>query len=101
MPRPATDIQVAEEQDTAHGWRHTVHVTRGELETEHTVTLSFQDYELWSGGSVPPATVTKRLVELLLSGRIELAPSPLPGSFDAARARRWGGVDEVLTAAVD
>lgn len=104
MPR----VEIIEEHETAHGWRHTVRIdpagpesegtSNAHESTDHTVTLSFQDYELWSGGSEPPATITKRLVQLLLSGRIELAPRPLPESFDAARARRWGGVDELLIA---
>ena len=98
MPR----VEVIEEHDTAHGWRHRVRINPSRPQSEpgeHTVLLSFQDYELWSGGVVPPAEITKRLIELLLSGRIELAPSPLPERFDAGRARRWGGVDELLTAA--
>lgn len=97
MPR----VEVIEQHETAQGWRHRVRIgpTRPDAgATEHTVLLSFQDYELWSGGAVSPSTITKRLVELLLSGRIELAPRPLPERFDAALARRWGGVDELLSA---
>ncbi|MEM9165436.1 MAG: hypothetical protein AAGB48_00240 [Planctomycetota bacterium] len=96
MAETSPMIEILEEAETSHGWRHEVRIAVGESATAHIVTLSFQDYELWSGGTVPPSTVTTRLLKLLLSGRIELAPRPLPDSFDAARARRWGGVDELM-----
>ena len=88
---PMTTIHVTEESDSPTGWTHSVTITHsdGKIQTL-TVTLCFQDYEYWSGGSRPPERVTESLIESLLGAEEgSKVPSPLPEKFDASTARRW------------
>lgn len=83
-------VEITQEGDTPTGWTFAVRVSsrRGGT-TEHTLTMSFQDYELLCRGARPPSQVAAELIERLVSGEIENAPRPLPDRFDAATARRW------------
>lgn len=96
-----TTIRVVEENDTARGWSHRVEIQSGDGEPRtHTVQLSFQDYEYWSGGTRPPEQITAALIECLLNpGPDTQVPSPVPEAFDASTARRWlPGLDARLRA---
>ena len=86
-----TTIRVTEESDSATGWTHSVSITHDDGKIQAlTVTLCFQDYEYWSGGSRPPERVTESLIESLLHPEEgSNVPSPLPEKFDASAARRW------------
>jgi len=86
-----TTIRVTEETDTTTGWIHSVSITHADSKVQTlTITLCFQDYEYWSGGSQPPERVTEALIECLLEPEEgSNVPSPLPEKFDASTARRW------------
>lgn len=86
-----TTIRVTEESDSRTGWTHSVSITHDDGRVQElTVTLCYQDYEYWSGGSRPPERVTESLIESLLEpGEGTNVPSPLPDKFDASTARRW------------
>lgn len=84
MPR----VRVAEERETAQGWRFDVLLegeTDGDERGRIEVRLSFVDYDHISGGSASPARVVEALVAALLDrGRLD----ELGGSFDVAKAAR-------------
>jgi hypothetical protein len=86
-----TTIRVTEESDSRTGWTHSVSITNDEGRVQTlTVTLCYQDYEYWSGGSRPPERVTEALIESLLAPEEgSKVPRPLPEKFDASTARRW------------
>ncbi len=95
MPR----VTITQESDTTVGWRFAVEVrSRRAGTTTHELTMSFQDYELLCRGARPPSEVARTAVERLISGRIESAPKPLPGSFDLATALRWTASPSELAA---
>lgn len=81
-------IQFDDEQESASGWEYRVTVVSQANETRlHVVVLSFQDYDHWSKGSVPPELVVKAVMRVLVGGKS--VPDPLPERIDAGLARRW------------
>lgn len=94
-----TAVRVEHENETSTGWTHAVTLTLADGSVQElTVTLSFQDYEYWSGGVRPPERVTESLIECLLEPDEDAhIPDPLPARFDASTARRWmPGLDACL-----
>lgn len=86
-----TAVRVEQESQTRTGWTHSVTLTLADGSVQQlTVTLCFQDYEYWSGGTRPPERVTEALIECLLDPDEDAnVPEPLPDRFDASTARRW------------
>jgi hypothetical protein len=87
MTRPAPDIEILSERERGAGWQFAVAVAdRAGARTDHSMSLSWADYNLWSpGGADPPAAVARAVVRFLLAcadgGRLRAA-------FDASLARR-------------
>ncbi len=77
-------IRVEQETETSRGWEFRVVVLReGEAPSEHTVRLSWVDYDHWSHGGAPPARVVEAIFRFL-DDRNEKPPA----AFDAANLRR-------------
>ncbi|BAM05133.1 hypothetical protein [Phycisphaera mikurensis] len=78
-------VELGEETEGPSGWSWPARVfARGRLR-ELDVRLSFQDYDLWCRGRVPPARVAAACVAWLCG--VE-DPATLADPFDCARARR-------------
>jgi hypothetical protein len=100
---PPAHVRVEAEREVAHGWEFEVMVRDtspasqnlgtpstqsrggGANGTRHTVTLSYRDHDLWSGGKMSPSALVEQVVAYVLRRRAE----PLPARFDAARVRYW------------
>ena len=80
------EIEIGEERETSHGWSYDVAVFDQGKTYRHTVTLSWADYDLWSGGSTPPSRVLHRLFTFLLDH--EPADAILT-RFDGSVVRRY------------
>ncbi|HED54037.1 MAG TPA: hypothetical protein ENJ00_07530 [Phycisphaerales bacterium] len=90
-----TRFELIEETDSPTGWMYRVRLEQARAEPrELWVTMSFQDYEHWSGGIRPPADVLESLLRCIAEASDttnlpDPLPDPLPERFDAARVRRW------------
>ncbi len=91
-------LEFGEETESAASWSWPATVFAGGRVHALTVTLSFQDYDLWSRGRVPPV----RTAEACLHWLLEREPAAeLPDPFDCARTRRrHPAVDAELPAAL-
>lgn len=78
------EIEVQTEEESGRGWIYHATIQREGRRTEHTVTLSWADHELWSGGRVAPSKVVEELIAFMLEREREV-----PARFDAATVRRW------------
>jgi len=82
-----SQVEILSEQERPGHWRYQVQVLddAGVLR-QHTLTLSWADYNLWSSdGSEAPSRVADAALNFLLSR--EAAPA-LPAKFDCSLARR-------------
>jgi hypothetical protein len=97
-------IDVRTEQETPHGWRYEIAVTRGAERSasarggatiatrtsSHVVTLAWVDHEFWCGGAQPPSRTIQSVVAFLLERESDPSEAfTLPERFDASTARRW------------
>lgn len=88
---PPARIRIEAEREAPHGWEFDVLVrsisgsAAGASETHHTVTLSYRDHDMWTGGKMSPSALIEQVVAYVLRNRAE----PLPPKFDAARVRYW------------
>ena len=90
----APQLELGEETEEAAAWRWPVRVFAGGRVHERVVSLSFQDYDLWSRGRVPPARTAEACLLWLLE-REDAAG--LADPFDLGRVRRaHPGVDREL-----
>lgn len=80
------DIKVGLETEGDDGWRYEVRVFAAGRTHEHEVTLSFQDYDHWSRGRVPPSRVVEAAFEFLLKHE---EASSIMSRFDCATIRRY------------
>ena len=78
MPR----IHVESERELGAGWEFDVVI---EPDDRRQMTLSWADYELWSGGAKPPSQVAERVVRFAASRRLLTRLRP---RFDASTVRR-------------
>ena len=78
-------LEFGEETEAAASWSWPVRVFAGGRVHDRVVALSFQDYDLWSRGRVPPVAVAEACLLWLLQ-REDAAG--LPDPFDCARVRR-------------
>ncbi len=87
---PPARIRVDAEREAPHGWEFDISVLGGggqgsAGESHHTVTLSYRDHDMWTGGRVSPSHLIEQVIAYVLRKRSE----PLPAKFDAARVRFW------------
>ncbi len=80
------DIEVGQETEQANHWAYTVRVFDNGRAHDFVVTLSFQDYDLWSRGRVAPSRVIDAAFRFLLAN--EPATAILP-KFDCSVIRRY------------
>ncbi|MFW6336639.1 MAG: hypothetical protein ACOC3G_05885 [Phycisphaeraceae bacterium] len=80
------EIEVGTEQETQTHWRYPVKVYDHGKTHEYDVSLSFQDYDLWSHGSLPPSKVVEKAFRFLLSKE---PPSAILSKFDCSVIRRY------------
>ncbi|MFI4861200.1 MAG: hypothetical protein ACIAXF_11005 [Phycisphaerales bacterium JB063] len=80
------EIEVGQETETARHWAYDVRVFEGGRTYDYAVTLSFQDYDLWSRGRVAPSRVVEACFEYLLTneGAKDISPK-----FDCSVIRRY------------
>lgn len=84
-------ITIGVEEECQAGWRFEVYIEGGpqvSSASRHQITLSWADYEHWSGGAHPPARVIEALARFLVGQVGPAGVSALAPSFDAARVRR-------------
>ncbi len=83
----ASVFEIVNEQDSTRGWAFHVQVTdESGILAEHTLELSWADYNLWSpDGSDPPSAVAEAVLAFWFD---RLAESELPERFNAAVTRR-------------
>lgn len=80
------EIEVGPEQETQTHWRYPVKVFDAGKTHEYDVSLSFQDYDLWSHGSLPPSQVVEKAFRFLLSKE---PASAIMSRFDCSVIRRY------------
>ena len=80
------DIEVGTETEAANHWAYGVSVFDGGRKRDHRVTLSFQDYDLWSRGRVSPSRVVESAFEFLLANE---PASAIMSKFDCSVIRRY------------
>lgn len=80
------DIEVSDESEHSNHWAYAVSVFDGGRKHDYAVTLSFQDYDLWSRGRVAPSRVVEAAFSFLLEN--EPASSIMP-KFDCSVIRRY------------
>lgn len=80
------DIEVGPETEADNHWAYEVSVFDGGRKHDYAVTLSFQDYDLWSRGRVSPSRVVEAAFTFLLAN--EPATS-IMSKFDCSVIRRY------------
>lgn len=89
-------FEFGEENESTTGWTWPVVVFLDGRLHRRSVSLGFQDYDLWSRGRVPPVHTAEACVRWLLEHE---APDALPDPFDCGRVRRTHpGIDAELPA---
>ena len=79
-------IEIISEREAGSGWTFHVRLEQAGASTEHTLRLSWADYDLWSpGGADAPAAIARAVIAFLLK---RTPGGRLQPSFDAATARR-------------
>lgn len=81
-----TEIEVGTEQETTTHWAYEVRVFDQGRTYRFDVTLSFQDYDLWSRGRVAPSRVVEKAFEFLLANE---PPVAILEKFDCSVIRRY------------
>lgn len=90
------DIEVGTETEADNHWAYAVRVFDSGRTHDYAVTLSFQDYDLWSRGRVAPSRVVETAFKFLLAN--EPAAS-IMNKFDCSVIRRYfPKVDQELPA---
>jgi len=80
------EIEVGTESESTTHWSYEVRVFDQGRAHRYDVTLSFQDYDLWSRGRVAPSRVVEAAFEFLLDN--EPAAS-IMARFDCSVIRRY------------
>lgn len=80
------DIEVKTETEAHNHWAYEVRVFDAGRTHDYAVTLSFQDYDLWSRGRVSPSRVVESAFKYLLAN--EPATS-IMSKFDCSVIRRY------------
>ena len=80
------EVEIVEERDEGSRWAYRVRVFHAGRTHEYAVTLSYQDYDHWSRGRVPPS----RVVEAAFGFLLDREPaSAILGRFDCSVIRRY------------
>ena len=80
------EIEIGPETEGKNNWSYEVSVFDAGKRHKYDVTLSFQDYDLWSHGTLPPSTVVEKAFRFLL----EREPaSSIMSKFDCSVIRRY------------
>lgn len=88
------EIEIGIETEAANHWAYEVRVFDAGRVHAYAVTLSFQDYDLWSRGQVAPSRVVEAAFEFLLD---QEPASAIMSKFDCSVIRRYfPQVDHVL-----
>jgi len=88
------DIEVGQETESDNHWAYDVSVFADGRKHDYRVTLSFQDYDLWSRGRVSPSRVVESAFKFLLKNE---PASAIMDKFDCSVIRRYfPQVDEEL-----
>lgn len=80
------DIEIGPETEHDNHWSYTVSVFDGGRKHDYAVTLSFQDYDLWSRGRVAPSRVIEQAFVFLLQNE---PASSIMNKFDCSVIRRY------------
>ncbi len=92
------EVEIGTETEAATHWSYAVRVFSEGRTREHRVTLSFQDYDLWSHGRVAPSRVVEACFVFLLERE---SAAEILERFDCAVIRRYfPEVDKELPALV-
>ncbi len=88
------EIEIGEEIEGKNNWAYKVSVFDAGKHHAYAVTLSFQDYDLWSRGAIAPSRVVEKAFKFLL----EREPADaILSKFDCSVIRRYfPEVDAVL-----
>ncbi len=89
------EFEIGPETETATHWAYDVTVFGDGQTRRLTVTLSFQDYDHWSRGRVPPVRLVDATLRLALA---RLSPTDLGETLDCSTVRRrLEGFDAALS----
>jgi len=80
------EIEIEQETEGKNNWAYKVSVFDTGKRHEYEVTLSFQDYDLWSHGAIAPSKVVEKAFKFLLER--EPATS-IMSKFDCSVIRRY------------
>ena len=80
------EINIGQETENSNSWTYDVSVNDSGSTYNYIVTLNFADYELWSGGSIPPSRVVHKAIIFLLNNE---PASAIMSKFDCAVIRRY------------
>lgn len=78
-------IETGPETETPHGWSYALTVFHQGRVHPMQVTLSFQDYDLWSRGRVPPYRVVEAAIAYFFEHE---SPERIPSRCDCSLIRR-------------
>lgn len=85
MVAAMAEIEIGQEVEQANAWAYDVTVFADGRTFRHAVTLSFQDYDLWSRGRVSPSRVVEAAFKFLLENEPAHA---IQTKFDCSVIRR-------------
>lgn len=80
------EIEIGQETEGKNNWAYQVTVFDAGKRHQYAVTLSFQDYDLWSHGSLPPSRVVEKAFQFLLDRE---PASAILSKFDCSVIRRY------------
>ena len=78
------DIELSGEAEGCGHWSWAARIYMGGRVKNHTVMLSFSDYDFWSRGFIPPAQVAEKALHFAYDRDDKPV---LPPAFDLARLR--------------
>lgn len=92
-------IVVESEEEAGEGWQFVVRIDPADRQGHSLrieLTLSWADYNFWSGGMRPPSDVASEVVSFALKKSAE-SKIEIPKRFDASIIRRlFPGADDAL-----
>lgn len=81
---PIDEIHLGPETESSRGWHYTARIEWAEYpQTEHKVSLSHQDCNLWCGGRERPSEVALRGIRIAAC----VLGLTVPGRFDLSQLR--------------
>ena len=80
------EIEIGPETEGKHNWAYQVTVFDAGRRHRYDVTLSFQDYDHWSHGSIPPSKVVEKAFKFLLQRE---PADAIMSKFDCSVIRRY------------